>query len=111
MPPKEHIYEALLWTVLPALATAAIVMALLTLRGGPKQAPAGAALGLLAGAVIGFWLRSDLLPLDAPGESAWNRLPWAVLAALCMGRVACMPELPIVDGWLLRGATAFGIAW
>jgi hypothetical protein len=109
MPPIEEIWDALLQAVLPALATAAIFMALLTLVGGAKQAPAGAAFGFIAGTVLSLWLRGALTL--ASGESTWNRLPWAALAALCVGRVARIPGLPIADGSLLRAATAFGIAW
>ncbi len=109
MPPLDEIRDALLQGVLPALAAAAIVLALVAWFGGAKEASAGAAFGFIAGAVLGLWLRGALTL--ASGDSTWNRLPWAALAALCVGRIARIPGLPIVDGWLLRAATAFGIAW
>src|SRR4029077_20758389 len=40
-----------------------------------------------------------------------NRVAWAALAAICVGRVARLPHLPTMDGWFLRAATVYGIAW
>jgi hypothetical protein len=128
MPPLDEVRDMLLWGVLPALAAAGLVMAALDRLGGPKQAPAAAALGLSAGAVLGLGLRAAA-PLFSPpspsplfaalggalnltnGESTWNRMSWTVLAALCTERLARALDTYANDGWLLRGATAVGIAW
>jgi hypothetical protein len=118
----------LLWGVLPALAAASVVMAALEWLGGAKQAPAAATLALISGAVLGLWLvaAAPLYKMDDPApllstlgvalklddaESTWNRLPWAVLAALCVERLARILDMQTQDGWLLRGAAAVGIAW
>jgi hypothetical protein len=118
---------------LPALLAAAAVMMLVERFGGAKQAPAGAALGLIVGTVLGLWLRHAsfngwpmapgqsmasalatwlsiaLTPMS--GDSTWNRLPWAGLGVLCVGRVARLPDLPPIDGWLLRAAASVTAAW
>jgi hypothetical protein len=91
------------------LALAAAVMAAGVLLGGAKQAANAAALGLCAGASTGLWL-SDALEL-VPGNPIWNRLPWAALAALWLGRITRLPELQPAACWLLRAATAIVIAW
>jgi hypothetical protein len=105
MPPLNAVWDLLCYAILPAFATAAIVTAAVERIGGPKQAPTGAALGLIAGVALGFWLRSTL-PF-VPGDSTWNRLPWAALIALCVDRVSHLTD----DGNLFRGAASFGLAW
>jgi hypothetical protein len=85
---------------------AAVVTALLERIGGTKQAPAASAVALAAGAILGCWLR-DALAL--PGDTTWNRLPWAVLAVLCAGRVVA--ALPALDGWIVRAGTALALTW
>jgi hypothetical protein len=128
-PPWSAIVPTVLYMVLPALAAAAIMMAAVGRIGGSKQAPSGAALSLMVGAFVGVWLR-DALPLVVDGgspkaflsvlpdvltlvsgESSWNRLPWAVLSALCLGLVAHLADAYSGDGWLLRGGVAIAIAW
>jgi len=133
MPPLDDEARAVLiamlrWGVPPALVAAIVVMAVLEWLGGPKQAPAAAALGLIAGVVLGLWSYSaaplfsteETSPLLAGlrgalnlvnGDSSWNRMPWAVLAAVCTERLARALDTHTNDGWLLRGATAVGIAW
>ena len=133
MPPLDDEARAVLiamlrWGVPPALVAAIVVMAVLEWLGGPKQAPAAAALGLIAGVVLGLWSYSaaplfsteGTSPLLAGlrgalnlvnGDSSWNRMPWAVLAAVCTERLARALDTHTNDGWLLRGATAVGIAW
>jgi hypothetical protein len=108
MPPLSLIVEVLRYAVFPALAVAAVVMAAVVLLCGPKQAPLGAALGLSAAVALGLWLREALTLV--PGDSAWNRLPWAALAALWVGRVARLPDMQPAPGWLLRAGTAGLIA-
>jgi hypothetical protein len=109
MPPPELVLGKLVHIVLPALGMAAVVMASVLLVGGPKQGPLGAALGLAAGAALVSWLEY-LWPVP-PASSSWNRLPWASLAALWIGRVARLPTLPPATGALLRAGTAILIAW
>ncbi len=109
MPPIKDLLDVLLGAVLPALAVAAMVMAAVERLGDAKQAPAGAILGLIAGVALGWWLR-NVLPF-VPGDSAWNRLPWAGLIAFAIGRVAYLADVHSSDGWLLRGLTALGLAW
>ena len=109
MPPPELMIDALLYVIVPALVLAAIVMAAVTLVAGAQNAPAAAALGLAAGAGLALWLRDALTLM--PGDSSWNRLPWAALGMFCVGRVARLPELPALDGLLLRAAAALGAAW
>jgi hypothetical protein len=133
MPPlddeaRDMLMEMLRWGVPPALVAAIVVMAVLEWLGGPKQAPAAAALGLVAGVVFGLWSYSaaplfsteETSPLLVGlhgalnlvnGDSSWNRMPWAVLAAVCAERLARALESHANDGWLLRGAAAVGIAW
>jgi hypothetical protein len=109
MPPPELVLDKLLHVMLPALGVAAVVMAAVLLLGGAKQGPLGAALGLAAGAALASWLQY-LWPVP-PATSSWNRLPWAALAALWIGRVARLPGLAPASGALLRAATAVLIAW
>jgi hypothetical protein len=132
LPPSHIVRDALLYLILPAFLLAAMTLGLIAWFGGEKQAPGGAALGFLA-AVIGgptlghwfydlirfaregseakdlfeFWFSLTLAPM--PPSSAWSRLPWAALAALCVGRLT--REAPAADAWLVRGATAFALAW
>jgi hypothetical protein len=126
--PWSLILPAVCYMMLPALVTAAAVMALVAWLGGAKQAHAGAAAGLMAGVLAGLCVR-DTAPLFSggswddiltsatnvlalvPGESWWNRLPWAVLAALCIGRVAYLVDVHSGDGWLLRAGVAVATAW
>src|SRR5262249_7269223 len=44
-------------------------------------------------------------------ESSWNRLPWVMLTALCLGLLAHLADAHSGDGWLLRGGVAIAIAW
>lgn len=111
MPPIEHIFDMLLKTILPAFAVAAVVTAAVERIGGSRQARTGAALGLVAGVALGFWIRNDILPLASGNSASWNRLPWACLIAICVGRVAQLSDTQRSDGWLLRGAASIGIAW
>jgi hypothetical protein len=103
------IWDVLLHAVLPALAVAAIVFALANRLFAPKYADLAGALGLIAGVALGVWLRG-VATLNS-SDSPWNRLPLAALAALWIGRAARFSELHPIEGWLLRGATASGIAW
>jgi hypothetical protein len=132
LPPNALILEALLTLMLPAFVLAALVLALVEWLGGAKQAPAAAAFGAILaftfGPTLGHWLHDALgMGHDGganayefwfgttlslmPGESPWNRLPWAALAALCVSRVTCNADSPAADAWLLRGAASFAIAW
>jgi hypothetical protein len=128
MPPLGEVWDLLLWAVLPALVGAGVLTAALQLLGCAKQGPAAAALGLITGTVLGQWLRaaSPMISVDSPwpalsvlgyaltltgGESTWNRLPWAVLAALAVERLARCLDTRTEDGWFLRGAASIGIAW
>jgi hypothetical protein len=108
MPPLPLMMDVVLKAVLPALGLAAVVMASVVLVCGSKRAPLGAALGLSAAAALGLWLRDGLTLV--PGDSTWNRLPLAALAALWVGRVARLPDLQPCAGWLLRAAIAGLIA-
>ena len=134
---RDMVLPALLYMVLPALTAAALVMAAVERLGGAKQASAGAALALCLGAFFGLWvngaasapsMQKDALSafsdeqtwqdaLAAFGRalhlvhSTWNRLPWAILAALVVGRLAFLADVHSSDGWLLRGGTAIAIAW
>lgn len=105
MPPWDAVWDLLRTAIVPSFAAAAIVAAAVERIGGPKQARSGAALGLIAGVALGFYWR-NILPF-VPGDSAWNRLPWAALIALCVGCVAHRTD----DGWFPRGAASFGIAF
>jgi hypothetical protein len=109
MPPPDLVLDALLYAVLPAALVAAVLTAAAAWLGGAKFAPAGAALGLAGGVLLGGWLR-DTLTLEA-GTSAWNRLPWAALAALAVGLAARWPRLPRLAGWPLRALAAVAAAW
>jgi hypothetical protein len=109
MPPPSVIFDTLLTAVLPALAFAAVIMAAVLLVRGSEQGPLAAAVGLIAGAGLGFWLKDGLVLISS--DSAWNRLPAAALAAVWLGRVARFPQLHPNAGWLLRAATAIGVAW
>lgn len=132
LPPWEMLRDVLVYAVLPALLAAAAVMALVERASGAGQAPAGAALGFIVGTVLGLsirrasfdgWtvgpeeslasalaiaLRSALTLFS--GDSSWNRLPWAALGLLCVGRVARLPDLRPIDGWLLRAAATLTAA-
>jgi hypothetical protein len=124
MPPLQMIVDVLLYAVLPAALTAAVVMAIVALAGGRKLAPLGAALGLAGGVVVGRGVQ-DLERFLAnpqpeggepfhflhglrlmPGDSPWNHLPWAALAALLVGLLARLPRLPAGVAWSLRWAAA-----
>jgi hypothetical protein len=133
LPQTDMLLDVLLYAVLPSLLASVAVMALVERFGGAKQAPAGAAFGFTTGAVLGLWLRNAsfngwpmapdqslasalatwlgmaLTPMSV--DSAWNRLPWAALGILCVGRVARLPGLPTIDGWLLRAAASVTAAW
>jgi hypothetical protein len=129
MPPMHVIQDVLLYTLLPATLaalTAAAVLAVVQLLAGPRGAAVGAALGFAGGGVLGNVLCGSFTLLT--GESAWNRLPWAALAALLVGLVVRLPWAPAggqprtpsdssgpavwrVVGWLVRAATAAAAAW
>lgn len=132
MPPREMIVEALLSLILPAFVLAALTLVSISWLGGAKQAPAGAALGVvlavMLGPTVGHWLHAALgLAGDGvenhfepwfsstltlmPGDSPWNRLPWAALAALCLGRLKYDAKPRAADAWFVRGAASFAIAW
>lgn len=125
---QEHVLPILLYLVLPALASAALVMGMMIWLGGARQASAGAALALCIGAVFGLWahlagpsLREGALSVQDAlvalrnaldfGQSTWGRLPWAILAALVIGRLATAADVLASDGWLVRGGAAIAIAW
>jgi hypothetical protein len=105
MPPWDVVWDLLRHAIVPAFAVAAMVAAAVDRIGGPKQARTGAALGLIAGVALGFYW-SNTLPF-INGNSEWNRLPWAALIALCVGRAAHAAD----DRWFLQGAASFGLAW
>src|SRR5262245_24283859 len=109
MPPWDAVWDLLRNAILPAFLAAAIVTGAVAFIGGAKQARTGAALGLIAGVALGFWLKHTL-PL-VPGDSTWNRLPWAALIALAVGRFAHLADSQSADGWILRAVASFGIAW
>lgn len=114
MPPltDEMLAQArslLLFGILPALGVAALLMAAIALLFRGKQPALAAALALIAGAGLGYWLRDTLRLTN--DDSDWNRLPWAALGALWVGRVARFPELQPSAGWILRAATSIAIAW
>jgi hypothetical protein len=77
--------------------------------GGAKQRSAGAALAVIAGAGLGWWL-NGVLTVAGP-DSSWNRLPWAALIALVIGRVANLADVQFSDGWLVRAAVSAAVAW
>ena len=133
---QDMVLPKLLFMVLPALAAAALVMAAVERLGGARQAAAGAALALCVGAFFGLWVhgtvQSDSLETTLAaftdeqtleealgafgnalslGQSTWNRLPWAILAALLIGRLAYLADVHASDGWLFRGGTAIAVAW
>jgi hypothetical protein len=136
---RDMVLPTLLFMVLPALTAAALVMAIVERLSGAKQAAAGAALALCTGAVFGLWvhlaapslqqdsLEATLAAFGAEqtwqdaltalvnaldfGRSTWNRLPWAILAALVVGRIAYLADVHSSDGWLVRGGAAIAIAW
>ena len=113
MPPWPLILDALLYTVLPALGLAAAVTGVVVLLGGErgKHGPLVRLLGpRRARACARLYLRESLT-LIAQAASPWNRLPWAALAALWVGRVARQPGLQAGAGWLLRAAAAVLISW
>jgi hypothetical protein len=129
MPPFDEVRDMLLWGVLPSLLAASLVFAAIVGLGGLKQAPAASALGLIVGVVLALWLRAahPLVPTEeepspllaavrfalslANGDASWNRLPWAILAALAVERLARVVDTHTNEGWLLRGAASVGIAW
>lgn len=107
MPPWDAVWDLLRYAIVPAFVAAAIVSAVIGRIGGSKHANLGAALGLIAGVALGFWLRNTL-PL-VPGDSTWNRLPWAALAALLVERVVGLLELDWSAAAILRLAASFGL--
>src|SRR5438874_2689623 len=107
LPPLKLLLDVLLFAVLPALFLAAGVTLAVAQLAGEKHRPFGAALGLAAGAALGFWLRAELTL--GPVDPAWNRLPCAALAGLWLARSIRLADLP--EGWLLRAALATGSAW
>src|SRR5436853_7041095 len=109
MPPLHLILDLVLGAILPAFGVSVVVTAAVIGLLGTRHVPVAAALGLSAGAALGLWLREALTLV--PGDSPWNRLPWAALAALWVGRVARLPDLQPSAGWFLRAAAAVGIAW
>src|SRR5262245_49072615 len=109
MPPWNAVWDLLLYAILPAFLTAAIVTGAIAFIGGVRQARTGAALGLIAGVALGFWLK-NILPL-VPGDSAWNRLPWAALIALAAGRVAYVVDGQSPDIWIFRLVSSTVIAF
>src|SRR5262245_20284449 len=108
MPPVKDMLE-MLGGMLAAIAIAALIMAAVVRLGGSKQAPAAAALALAVSAMLVIWFK-NLIPL-VNGDHSWNRLPWAVLAALVFDRIAQYADANASDGWLIRGGVASGIAW
>ena len=109
MPPPSLIVHTLLTGMLPAMALAAVVMAAVLLVRGSDHGVLASALGLIAGAALGWWLNESLVLISS--DSAWNRLPAAALAAVWVGRLARPADLRANSGGLLRAATALGIAW
>jgi hypothetical protein len=125
LPPNAIIVEALFTLILPAFVLAALALALIEWFAGAKQAPAAAALGVIFAYALGptlghwgydgikdpleYWFSNTLILM--PGDSPWNRLPWAALAALCVGRLTRGADAPAADVWLIRGAVSFAIAW
>ena len=129
---QDELFEILKYMGLPALVSAALILFVIEWLGGAKQSAAGAALAIIVGAVVGL-IGRDLgsvlkegLPRDQSldtilienlrkivpdilwyNSGTWDRLPWAVLGALSVGRVAGRSD----GGWFLRGAAAIGIAW
>ena len=108
-PPLELLPDVLLFAVLPALIVSAGVALAVAYFAGEKHGPFGAALGLAAGAALGFWLRGGLTWM--PGSSSWNLLPWAALAGLWLARSIRLADLPVIEGWLVRASLAAGGAW
>jgi hypothetical protein len=132
-PPLDMTRDVLLYAVLPALVGAAAVMAIVERCFGARQAQAAAAVGLIAGTMLGLflrvasfnewpraadqtlassaatWLRMSLTPMS--GDSSWNRLPLAALGLLCVGRLARLPDLRPIDSRLLRAAASVTAAW
>lgn len=129
----EGMLDVLLYMVLPAFGVAVIVMGVIERVGGIKQTASGAALALIVGALFGLamrdagslFLKETLEKHTLEKESLqkslaivphiltfgsgpnWDRLPWALLGALCIGRLASLTD----GGWLLRSGAALGIAW
>ena len=128
---QDNVLPIVFYLALPALTASAVTMAAGHWLGDGKQSSAAGALALCAGAVSGLWcytavpilqmqwpnaldLAAILSALDdalSLGQSTWSRLPWAILAALLIGRLACLADAHAGDGWLLRGGTAIPIAW
>ena len=133
IPPWELVQPLLLHAMLPAFIAAALVTLIVRLICGARQATLAGALGVVVGVGLGLWMHTAFAPGEeefswgrtfaeagdlllealrlANGESTWNRMLWAALAALWVGRVARMPNVPLMAGWFLRAAASFGVAW
>jgi hypothetical protein len=140
LPPIEMVRDLSLYAVLPAMGLAALVTGTIAKvcaggqkADGAKRAAGAAAVGFILGALLGVWLRAgfnqDWAALPEPvtgsryeqwlrealtltnGDSSWNRLLWAALGVLCVGRIARLPSMPAVDAWILRASAALAAAW
>jgi hypothetical protein len=116
LPPLHLVVEVLQFAVLPAALAAAAVFAVILLAGGNRWATPGAALALAAGLAIGNWYRSALpwLPEGLPWNAEvpkWHWLLWLGLAALAVGVLIRLPQVPAVIRWLIMAAAAGFVAW
>jgi hypothetical protein len=133
LPPWDQVKPVLLHAVLPPFALAIFVTAMVLLIAGRKRATLATALGMAIGIGLGWWLHGPLTRLSQAnepwvaardidlwldghltlqgGETPWNRLPWAALAALWIGRIARMAAVSPIACVLLRGGAALGTAW
>ncbi|MCI0637565.1 MAG: hypothetical protein L0Y72_07105 [Gemmataceae bacterium] len=104
MPPLDVIVDALLHVVLPAAIVA------FALSAGGRFVQFAPALGLAAAYGLVAWHR-DLWTL-MPGESSWNRLHYAVLAALVIEQlVQALPGRLALIRCFLRIAVSVGISF
>jgi hypothetical protein len=115
-PPAPLVLEALQLALLPAALAAAAVFAVILLAGGNRWSVPGAALALAAGLVAGNWYQPALpwLPEGlpwSPGVPRWPWLLWLGLAALAVGVLIRLPQVPILIRWLAMAAAAGFAAW
>jgi hypothetical protein len=119
LPPAHLILVTLQLVVLPAALAAAAVFAVILLAGGSRWAAPGAALALAAGTIIGNWYQQEepalpWLPKGLPGNpevARWHWLLWLGLAALVLGVLLRLPQVPALVRWLVMAAAAGFATW
>jgi hypothetical protein len=106
MPPVSLLIDLLVQVVAPALAVSALS---LFLTGRGRFRLAGPAVAFAAGFAAANWVRQAWPWWHE--HSAWQWLPWAMLAGLIAAVLARLPALPDWAGWLVRVLAVALAAW